>query len=174
MPTPTRDGYTFDGWRTGLDTKITEYTGVSRSVDHTLRAAWIENSSSTENPPANLTDGGSTENNRPAFSGVSAYISNGQIALSGSVTASGGINYVEVTVDNSADDRCAYAYVKVGTPFGSQSTYSLSNLTSTLNASLDRFGIPLENDTFTLRIVAVGFGGNNGTTGISNSMEVPL
>lgn len=175
LPVPTRDGYTFDGWRTGLDSKVTEHTGVGRTVDHTLRAAWTENATNSGNSNSTSSNDTSTSDNRPVFSSVSAYISGGQIVLAGSVEASGGLNYVEISVENSNGDRCAYAYAKIGTPFDSQSTtYSLSNLTSKLNDSISRYGIPLENDSFTLHITAVGFTGNNGTTGIGNSMDISL
>ena len=175
LPVPTRDGYTFDGWRTGLDSKVTEHTGVGRTVDHTLRAAWTENATNSGNSNSTSSNDTSTSDNRPVFSSVSAYISGGQIVLAGSVEASGGLNYVEISVENSNGDRCAYAYAKIGTPFDSRSTtYSLSNLTSKLNDSISRYGIPLENDSFTLHITAVGFTGNNGTTGTGNSMDISL
>lgn len=175
LPVPTRDGYTFDGWRTGLDSKVTEHTGVGRTVDHTLRAAWTENATNSGNSNSTSSNDTSTSDNRPVFSSVPAYISGGQIVLAGSVEASGGLNYVEISVENSNGDRCAYAYAKIGTPFDSRSTtYSLSNLTSKLNDSISRYGIPLENDSFTLHITAVGFTGNNGTTGTGNSMDISL
>ena len=175
LPVPTRDGYTFDGWRTGLDSKVTEHTGVGRTVDHTLRAAWTENATNSGNSNSTSSNDTSTSDNRPVFSSVSAYISGGQIVLAGSVEASGGLNYVEISVENSNGDRCAYAYAKIGTPFDSRSTtYSLSNLTSKLNDSISRYGIPLENDSFTLHITAVGFTSNNGTTGTGNSMDISL
>ena len=43
LPTPTRTGYTFDGWYTGENgtgTKIDENTAISNTSDHTLYAHW--------------------------------------------------------------------------------------------------------------------------------------
>ena len=46
MPTPTRTGYTFDGWYTGPDgtgTKVTSTTVLTNVSDHTLYANWKVN-----------------------------------------------------------------------------------------------------------------------------------
>ena len=43
LPTPTRDGYTFDGWYTepdGKGTKITDSTTLTNNKNHTLYASW--------------------------------------------------------------------------------------------------------------------------------------
>jgi len=42
LPTPTRDGYTFDGWYTdaSIGSRVTESTTVSRDWDHSLYAHW--------------------------------------------------------------------------------------------------------------------------------------
>ena len=45
LPTPTRDGYTFDGWYTGENgtgTKVTSDTLLTNEKDHTLYAKWIK------------------------------------------------------------------------------------------------------------------------------------
>ena len=47
LPTPTRSGYTFDGWYTGENgagTKITSDTVLTNTNDHILYANWIANS----------------------------------------------------------------------------------------------------------------------------------
>ena len=49
LPTPVREGYTFDGWYTSAKggTKVTEKTKVSNSSDHTLYAQWTKNGDET-------------------------------------------------------------------------------------------------------------------------------
>ena len=49
MPTPSRPGYTFDGWYTSATggTKVTASTVVNQG-DHTLYAHWTKSSSTTE------------------------------------------------------------------------------------------------------------------------------
>ena len=44
LPTPTRDGYTFDGWYTSESggSKVTASTKVSKSTSHTLYAHWTK------------------------------------------------------------------------------------------------------------------------------------
>ena len=45
LPTPTRDGYTFDGWYTepdGKGTKITDSTTLTNNKNHTLYAYWAQ------------------------------------------------------------------------------------------------------------------------------------
>ena len=47
LPTPTKDGYTFDGWYVawnGGDVKVDASTKVEKSVNHELTAHWIKNS----------------------------------------------------------------------------------------------------------------------------------
>lgn len=50
LPTPTRDGYTFDGWYTSATggTKVTSSSKVAATSNHTLYAHWTCNHSSTE------------------------------------------------------------------------------------------------------------------------------
>lgn len=50
LPTPTRNGYTFNGWYTAASggTKITESTTVTATSNHTLYAHWTCTHSSTE------------------------------------------------------------------------------------------------------------------------------
>ena len=50
LPTPTRAGYTLDGWYTALNggTKVTASTKVTATSNHTLYAHWTCNHSSTE------------------------------------------------------------------------------------------------------------------------------
>ena len=50
LPTPTRAGYTFDGWYTSATggTKVTASTKVTATSNHTLYAHWTCNHSSTE------------------------------------------------------------------------------------------------------------------------------
>ena len=45
LPTPTRTGYSFDGWYTSSDggSKVTTSTTVTNASDHTLYAHWIAN-----------------------------------------------------------------------------------------------------------------------------------
>lgn len=40
LPTPTRSGYTFNGWYTIDDTKVTASSKVAYNYDHTLEARW--------------------------------------------------------------------------------------------------------------------------------------
>ncbi|MBE6606255.1 MAG: CHAP domain-containing protein [Ruminococcaceae bacterium] len=51
LPTPTRSGYTFDGWYTSATggTKITNTTNVTITSDQTLYANWTEINTGTEN-----------------------------------------------------------------------------------------------------------------------------
>lgn len=50
LPTPTRSGYTFNGWYTAATggTKVTSSTAVSATSNHTLYAHWTCNHSTTE------------------------------------------------------------------------------------------------------------------------------
>ena len=43
LPTPTRTGYTFNGWQTSGGTTVTGETNVSTADDHTLTAEWTPN-----------------------------------------------------------------------------------------------------------------------------------
>lgn len=42
LPTPTKEGYTFDGWYTADGTRVTGETKVAIADDHTLTARWIQ------------------------------------------------------------------------------------------------------------------------------------
>ncbi len=45
LPTPTRSGYSFDGWQKSDGTTVTSTTQNTTIGDHTLAAKWIENTS---------------------------------------------------------------------------------------------------------------------------------
>lgn len=67
LPTPTKAGYTFDGWFDAKDdgTKITASSTVSTNVDHTLFAHWTEN---VYNITYNLDGGTNNAGNPETFS----------------------------------------------------------------------------------------------------------
>ena len=44
LPTPTREGYRFDGWYNGNGTKVTAVTTVTTVGNHVLNARWTKNS----------------------------------------------------------------------------------------------------------------------------------
>lgn len=140
----------------------------------------IVEGNSTSSPPEDNTSTGGNEtgdietDSPPTFSGVSASISGGEISISGSVSSGGGLNTIRIEVENSSGERCAFAEKKVGTPFSSPNSYSLSELSSTLNASVSRWGTSLEGDTFSVKVSATGFCGNNGTNSIGNSTTVSV
>jgi len=110
LPTPVRDGYTFDGWYTKFlgdrGSKITEYTGVGRSVDHTIYAFWSKNG-----VPAEEEQETSPSSVQESVS-ASATASGGNITLSGTVTSQYGVYSVTCTVwktgGSSVDDRVGY------------------------------------------------------------------
>ncbi len=43
LPTPTRSGYTFNGWYTAAGNKVTSSTNVTKTSNHTLYAQWSAN-----------------------------------------------------------------------------------------------------------------------------------
>lgn len=118
--------------------------------------------------------GAGVSSSGPSFSGESASISGGEISISGSVYAGGGLDSIRIEVENSSGDRCAFTEKKVGTPFSSPTSYSLSELSYGLNASISRWGTSLENDTFTVRITASEITGNNGSERVTNSTTITV
>lgn len=57
LPTPTRSGYTFNGWYTTGGAKVTSSSDIAYNYDHTLKAKWTEKaytSWSTSAPPSNI------------------------------------------------------------------------------------------------------------------------
>lgn len=160
LPTPVRNGYTFDGWLVGLGTKVTEYTTVDRQVDHTLRASWIENETSNT---GSGNDGGNTSTN--AIS-ASATASNGNIALNGTATTQYGVYSVTCTAyktgGSSVDDRVGYNVFTVRA-FGS-TTYNLQGLSFNSNSLV-------VGESYTMRISITPYNVYQGT-GTAFSTEV--
>lgn len=57
LPTPTRSGYSFNGWYTTSGAKVTSSSEIAYNYDHTLKAHWTEKaytSWSTSAPPSNV------------------------------------------------------------------------------------------------------------------------
>lgn len=57
LPNPTRNGYTFDGWKTSGGATVTASSDIAYNYDHTLKAQWTAKaytSWSTSAPPSNI------------------------------------------------------------------------------------------------------------------------
>ena len=160
LPTPVRNGYTFDGWLVGLGTKVMEYTTVDRQVDHTLRASWIENETSNT---GSGNDGGNTSTN--AIS-ASATAFNGNITLNGTATTQYGVYSVTCTAyrtgGSSVDNRVGYNVFTVRA-FGS-TTYNLQGLSFSSNSLV-------VGESYTMRISITPYNVYQGT-GTAFSTEV--
>lgn len=115
LPTPTRSGYTFDGWYTSASggTKITSSTTVSLTANQTLYAHWTE----------------------PVITMDSAFVdvSDGTAAITIPVTISNNIGFAAMNLEISVPDGCTVK--SVSTVNGSTSSICNGNFWTTQSTS---------------------------------------
>lgn len=162
LPAPTREGYTFDGWYTKFlgdrGSKITSYTSVSRSVDHTIYAFWSKNGIPAEEE--------NNSNSSTVQQGISASAtaSGGNIELNGSITSQYGVYSITCTVwktgGSVVDDRVGYNVFTVKA-YGSTS-YNIQGL-SFYSGDL------VNGESYTMRISVSPYNAYQGTSSAFSS-----
>lgn len=133
LPTPLREGYTFDGWYTlsSGGSKITSSTKVTYTNDHTLFAHWVENSSAYlmtgSNWQAKLKAANSnyTQANIESIEFTNTKPTSGTRVSVGAINADGTSAYVSGT-RNTSD---VIAYVTAGSTSGKYKVVFYSNAT---------------------------------------------
>ncbi len=133
LPTPLREGYTFDGWYTlsSGGSKITSSTKVTYTNDHTLFAHWVENSSAYlmtgSNWQAKLKEANSnyTQANIESIEFTNTKPTSGTRVSVGAINADGTSAYVSGT-RNTSD---VIAYVTAGSTSGKYKVVFYSNAT---------------------------------------------
>ena len=118
LPTPTRSGYSFNGWFTAASggTKVTSSTTVSASSNHTLYAQWTCKHSSTE-----------IKNSKPATCTEQGYTGDTYCKTCGIKVATGTTIAKKSHYDNNSDGKCDGCSIVLSTK-GKVHSVSIDNL----------------------------------------------
>ncbi len=157
LETPSKAGYTFDGWYSdrSFSSRVTEIASKSHG-DITLYAKWIRNSSSGDND-SDSSSGGSTSSNSSAAE--SAGTANTGTSMPESVNTGSGAAAVTVTTGNGPNVTVQAGGTVVSATAAQTSEGSVSG--NTIISTTETAAIPLsDGQTAAIATIAVGADGS--------------